>query len=853
MLRLPANIPWAAPKTLHRQASGLKGFIDVRRLLSIFFCTLLLAGSASAQGIRIHGNVRDSLTLETIPNADIVLLPSGEGTLTDVNGDFTLLSANGNDSMMVTFVGYKPYIYHIGNAPDQEVHVMLQEKENALAEVVIHAGEDPSIALMKQIIRHKKANNPDKLPFYSESVYNKVEVDLTNFGHMPDSTSKHNPFEFIWRNIDTSSDVKPFLPFFLTESLSDYYFRKNPHSEKEIIKATRVSGVDNESVSQFIGSFYQRFNIYENYFILFDKNFISPVSDVWNIYYRTVLEDSGFIGSNWCYKISFFPRLKQENVFSGDIWFADTSFAIIRVSMDMDSDANINFLHRVSFYQEFSQINDTTWLLSRDKMVAEFNTLKNSTGFIGRRTAIYNNFSLDEAKADAIFRLPDDIIVSDTVVQNNDSFWQNRRPEELSPNEKKIYSLVDSIKKVPAFQTIQQVFLTLVQGYWDLHYVEVGPYFKIFSQNEVEGVRLRLGLKTGDKISKRFVLEGYGAYGFNDAAFKYGGTFDYILAKKPRQKAGIGYQNDLDVNSDNVTDFGEDNILSNLYRRKNIPQKIIQEESEYFYYERDWIYGLSSHMSVTHTIMNPLFDMYYYNIYDPDDTLSKRVNNTEFSLQTRFAYHERFIYDGYWRSSLGTTYPIVTFTYSMALRNVFDCDFTYHKFAFTFYDSFHTGSFGSTDYTIKAGKIMGRLPTLLLENPSGNETYFYSYNSFNLMNEYEFSTDTYAELFFAHHFDGFFLNKIPLLRLLKLREIVTYRLAWGTLSDQNKQLNAYYKEMPPYYLGNSAPYPLPYMEAGVGIENIFKLFRVDAIWRLTYRHNPLAPDFGIRVGADFDI
>lgn len=398
--------------------------------------------------------------------------------------------------------------------------------------------------------------------------------------------------------------------------------------------------------------------------------------------------------------------------------------------------------------------------------------------------------------------------------------------------------------------TVVDVYNTLMYGYWNLGYVRLGPFANAVSNNEIEGLRIRVGGKTGDLISKRFSIGGYMAYGFEDKKFKHGADMNLVIAKKPWQEFKFVYINDLDVaNNENVT-FGEDNLLSGFYRRKETPQKIVDIEKLQWTYTKDWYWGLSNSISLSNTFYHPLFPVFYYN---RNDSLVTNITNTELRLGLRFAYRERFMFDNYRRYSLGTKYPKIELYYKRGIHDFLSGDFNYQALEVNIWDYATFASFGGTSYTIRAGKIFGTLPTLLLQSPRGNETYFMNHNNFNLMNEYEFVNDTYAEVMITHSFFGFFLNKIPYVNRLKLREVATFKLAYGTLSEGNQEMNDFAKNQAPYYIGNTSMGGKPYMEAGIGVENIFKLVRVDAIWRLTYRNNPLAPNFGVRLGVNLDI
>lgn len=823
----------------------------IARLLILFFGILLICQThLSAQNIIVTGQVFKNKTAEPFVFATVRIKNSQIGTYTDEQGKFSIQASSVTDTIIISSIGYKVETLILTNAPNQVFTVYLLSEDFNLDEVVIKPQEDPARVLMKKVIEHKKQNDYHSLPGYKVRAYTKIELDLGNIPTLNDTAKRKTAFDFVLDHIDTVNDETNYLPFFFTETLSDLYYRETPKAKKEVIIASRTSGINNASATQVLGNYYEQYNIYENYWFIINKNFVPPVSDAWNFFYRVELTDSAFIDNYWCYKIEFEPRLKQENVFEGYMWIADDDFAVKQIAMTLDSSANINYYKRAYFYQEYEKINDTYWVMKRDKILGEFLPLQNASSVIVRKSTNYMNYTVEKDIYNEVVKLRDDIVYSDSVINNDESFWASVRPEQLNANETGVYHMVDSLQQIKSFNTIVDIYNTLMYGYWNLGYVRIGPFANMVSSDEVEGLRLRLGVKTGDLISKRMSIGGYGAYGIKDNAFKYGGEFNIVINKKPWQQFKFTYENDLDVSSNEGVTFGEDNLLSGFYRRRDTPQKIIDHEKIRAHYEKDWIWGISNSVTFTSEKMHPLFDIYYYNKHD---ALVSDINNATFDFGLRFAYREKFLFDNYRRYSLGTNYPVLKFHYKIGVPNISGSDFSYTSLEFSIEDYFLLGSIGGTTYSIKAGKTNGALPTLLLASPPGNETYFMNHGNFNLMNEYEFVMDTYAELFLTHSFYGFFLNKIPLIQKLKLREVATFKMVYGSLSDNNYATNNYLKETEPFFIGNTAPNKTPYMEAGIGVENIFKLLRVDAIWRLTYRDNPLAPNFGVRLGVSLDI
>ena len=830
----------------------MQGRICMRVFLFLICVHLFYLTSFTQGTIKITGNVKDGVTMEPIQLANILILNTNTGTVTDENGNFFLEANTLNDTLLISYIGFKTVTVALTNAAVQSYNILLISENQNLGEIVIRPKEDPGKYIMRKVIEHKKQNDQESIVSYKARGYNKIEIDLGNLSPDEDSLENKsgNPFNILKDYVDSTSDVTTFLPFFFTETVSDYYYRKTPKTKKEVILATRTSGVNNASVSQVLGNYYEHFNIYDDFWYLLSKNFIPPLTSAWNFYYRVNLVDTDYVDNDWCYKIEFEPKQKQENVFGGYMWIVDSSFAVKEIYMNLDSMANINFYKRAAFYQKFDDLNDSTWVLKEDKLVAEVLPSKNSVSFIARKTTIYTDYTLDPEIFNEVIKYKDDIVYNDSVINNDNAFWDTIRPVELNDNETGVYELTDSLQNIEIFNSVIELFNTLMYGYWDLGYVRIGPLANTLSQDDEEGLRLRLGGKTGDLISKRMSIGGYLAYGIKDNAFKYGTDFSYVISKKPWQQFTFNYENDLDVNSNDAVTFGEDNILSGIYRRRETPQKIVDQEKYKWYYEKEWLWGLSNSLTLTSTKMHPLFDINYAS---QDDSIVSDINNTELKIGLRFAYREKFLFDNYRRYSLGTIHPILKINYSVGIKGFLESDFNYHAIEFIFYDDFPVRSFGVFDYRFRVGKIYGTLPSLLLHSPIGNETYFFNDQSFNLMNEYEFMTDTYAEAFFIHNFYGFFLNKIPLVRKLKLREVASFKIIYGELSERNQTINNYADENDPFAVSNTAPSPKPYMEAGIGVENILKLLRVDAIWRLTYRNNPLAPDFGIRLGINVDI
>ncbi|MFN8155454.1 MAG: DUF5686 family protein [Bacteroidia bacterium] len=811
------------------------------RLMKIFsFVLLLLCGHVNAQTTVVTGKVTDELTNEPIPFAAVVFKGTQVGANTDFDGKYQITTDTPSDSLICSIVGYTSVKLRVRKGQEQVINFSLKATKSDLQEVVIKAGENPANIILKNIIRNKDQNDPSKLESYQYEVYNKLEFDLTNITDKMKNKKILKPFAFVWDNIDsTETNSKPFLPFFISETMSDVYFRSSPQNKREVIKASKVSGLENASVTQFLGDMYQRINVYQNFIDLFGKGFISPISDIGLVYYKYYLVDSTFIGDQWCYKLKFKPRRPQELTFVGDFWVHDTTWAVKKISMRIAGDANINWVEDMAVVQEYSRIENKQWMLTKDMLVLDFAAREEGMNFIGRKTTSYKDIKINLDIPDAVFKGTENIVVSDEALKRDNDYWDTARHDSLADREKKIYHMVDTIKTLPAFKTYVELITLFFTGYKDIGLIELGPYYTVYSYNPIEGNRFRVGFRTSDEFSKRFQFEGYLAYGLKDEKFKYKAQLRYKIDDKPRQFAGMQYRYDVEQLGQSDNAFQDDNILSSLFRR-NPATKLNSFESEKLWYEIEWFPGLSNKVTFQHGEFVPLGDLdiaYFTNDEHTDVRNDFRVS--QITLFTRFAYREKFVAGKVDRISLGSDFPIVQVYFTKGLKGVFDSDFDYHKLSVRVDDRLPLAPFGYTYWVLSAGRTWGKVPYPLLEIHPGNETYFYDYAAFNMMNFFEFVSDYYFSGYATHHFDGFFLDKIPLLRKLKWREVAQVKAVWGELKQDNLNLQT----------NNSLFYSLnkkPYVEAGVGVENIFKIFRVDFLWRLSYLENPNISRFGFR-------
>lgn len=799
----------------------------------------LISWNASAQKTIVSGKIYDAETKEPMPFVNITFQNSKIGGTSDLEGNYRLETYYATDSLIATFVGYKPKVMKVRKDQTQVIDFAMESGEIKLSEVVIKYQGNPAEKILDHVIANKEVNNREKYDAFEYEVYNKVEFDLNNITQEFKDRRIFKHFQFIFDNIDSSGN-KPYLPMFMTESISEFAYRREPKAEKERIIATKVSGVESESVSQFLGDMYQKVNVYENHILVFGKAFVSPIADFGLRFYKYYLVDSAYVDNKWCYKIDFKPRHKQEPVFEGTMWINDTTYAVTQIDATMADNVNINFVNDMHVSQVYEQVDGEYWMLKKDHLLIDFYVSKNTVGIYGRKTTSYKDFVINRPREDAYYSGMDNVVIAEDVMEKSEEFWEDRRHDTLSANEAAVYSMVDSLKKVPAFKSIVDLVKLVLTGYKEWDYFEYGPYFKTYSYNPIEGHRFRVGGRTGEKFSETIVFNAYTAYGTKDERFKYGTWTDLLLSEQPRQLLGVAYKNDLEQLGQSQNALSEDNILSSFLRR-NPNNKLTNVEEYKGYYEREWFRGFSNRLLFSTRDMRPLGALEYRKTdNEGNDVAENNIRATEVGIYTRFSYKEKFVGTGFDRFSLGSRFPTLEIQFSSGLKGFLEGEFEYQKMIVVLKDKFRFGTFGFLDWRLEAGKYWGTIPFPLLELHNGNESLFYDYLAFNLMNFFEFASDEYASAMLTHHFDGFFLNKIPLFRKLKWREVASGKAVMGRL-DREKHSQALSLPENMFTLEQE-----PYVEASVGIENILKIFRVDALWRLTHLDNPNIQTFGIR-------
>jgi hypothetical protein len=799
-----------------------------KRYLFLLFAMIgFLVQPANSQTKRIGGQVRDVHSDEPVPFASISFLHTTFGTLTDSSGVFYLeLSQWPADTLAITCVGYQRILLLIDKTKDS-IQVDVQMERGTFNEgVTVKVKVNKGLLLWRKIVQHKPQNDRYRFTNFSYELYNKLELDIKNVNFQ--KITRFKPLrpvgELINQNMDTTGGVK-FLPTYLTEVISDYYYQKKPLKRREIIRAANTNGVNNESIIQFLGGMDQNVNVYNNFIPVFNKEFVSPISDNGDLYYNYSVTDTQQINNHRYYHFVFTPRRKGTNTFEGDCWVHAGSFAIQKMNLRLGKDANINFVEDLSLIQEYRLINDSTWFLAKDKFVADILPIgKNSPGFIGRKTTTYRNVVVNDSSVVNELgknKKLEEIITLPGAAEKDKAFWNESRHEDLSKTEAGIIKMIDTLLHAPIFQRLTERVNFIATGYKNIGNFQIGPWYNWVTANSWEGFRIRFDLGTNRKFDKHWWWHWYLAYGFGDKRLKGKGELFYLPQKHPRRYWYVSYTNDLDFGQNYYGEVTSDNVFALAIRKPNIPFKFIKIDEKRFEFFNEHRLGLSELFAVTHKGYLPLKNIPLRDSFPKSN--GTPLTSFEVSLKLRFAYLEKFLENTFFRTSLGSPYPITEINIAQGIAGIFKSSYNYTKVNISVSDYIKIPPIGSISFQVYAGKTFGTLPYVLLDIAPGNEMYYYNKYAFNMMNRFEFIHDKYAGVNFEHNIGNGIFRLFP---KLKLRQLWTVKTLWGSLSPANKAYN---------FKGGSTFQTLDgktYMEIGTGVDNIFRVFRVDFIWRV---------------------
>jgi hypothetical protein len=821
----------------------------------------------------VQGVVTDAVSNQPLQYVSVVF-KGGRGTVTDSLGRFTLrASSPASNQVQVTYVGYKTILKPITLGISQNINFALETDPKAISNVTVTTNKrapyrnrgNPAVELIRRVIENRPLNRAEHYDYVQWDQYEKMEVSLSNFSSKLANSKLLKNYKFIFENTDTTKlEGKSLLPVYLEEKLSQKYFRKKPEKMKTIITGEKQVNygdyIDNAGVSSYLNRLIMDVDIYDNDIPLFTYQFLSPIADLAPTFYMYYIRDTITDASgNKLIKLYFTPRNTNDLLFRGNMWITlDGNYSVQKINMFLSKNANLNFVRELHIDLDFEKSEDNRYHLSRSSIMADAAVTKGSaSGFFGERTVSFKNYTINKPQPDSVYDGPA-LVTAAKSNEHPDSFWEKNRHDTLTKIEAKIYSNIDSLEKMPSFRRTLAFLTFLISGYTSLGPVDVGPAAAFYSFNPVEGFKLRFGGRTTPKLSKRIYFEGYGAYGFKDERWKYFISSTYSLNNKsiytyPLNFIKVSYQNDTKIPGQDLQFVSEDNFLLSFKRGKN--DKWTYNRN----FKVDYVHEFGNHITTSLGFKNwkqePAGAIIYTKVDNGSTVNVDKLITSEFSAELRWAPHEQFYQGKVYRIPIINKYPIFPVRFIAGVKGLWNSSYNYQNISARMEKRAYLSQLGYTDVVVEGGYIFGKLPYPLMTIHRANQTYAYQLNSYNLMNFQEFVSDHFVGLTLDHHFNGLFFNRVPLLRKLKLREVISMKSIWGGVRDENNPVLDPSLIKYPDLNGETTTFALnkkPYIEGSVGVTNIFKLIRVDLVRRFNYLENPFVATWGVRARFKFD-
>lgn len=813
----------------------------------------------------MRGIVRDSVSDEPVPYASVVIAGARKGVVSDEKGIFELTVPARTKALQVSCMGYDRKSVPLRHNSLNMYVVYLSPSVTQLREVVAHKGKyskknNPAVDFQQRLRRSRDLTDPRRNDYYSYGKYERITLGLNDFTQ-EDYQGMLRRFPFLTEHVDTSEvSGKPFLSLMVKEKNSRTNYRRSPRAEKEHVDGIRSAGVDEmvdaASMRTFMEDVMREIDLYDNDITLLQNRFVSPLGRIAPDFYRFYLTDTVEIAGERCIVLSFYPRNKASFGFNGHIYVpeGDTTMTIRRVEMSLPGDINLNFVDRLSISQDYASAPDGSRLKLSDNLTIEFSVLGQKNGLYAARRTSYRDHSF--------LPVPDEnltgdgpVIVAADAAERDSAYWLEARHGDIGRGESRVGELMKRLRSVPLYYWGEKALKVMFSGYVatgrDSKF-DFGPVNSVLSFNSLESVRLRAGGMTTANLSKRWFGRGFVAYGFKDHRWKYKAEAEYSFIDKeyhsrefPVRSLRLTSAYDVERPGQNYLFTSPDNIVLSL--RRMTDDKALYRRLNKLEFNYETRSNFSVNLAIANERRTPSPTMPFVDGYG--NTISHLTDNSV-ELTLRYAPGEKFFQTRTYRIPVNLDNPAISLRHTFAPKNFAGSRYGINRTELGLSKRWWMSAFGYLDTYLDAGHVWGSTSFLNLCMPNVNLSYVIQPRSFALMNPMEFVCSTYASWDFTYWANGAIFNYIPYLKKLKLREVFAFRGYWGTLSRDCNPLHNQSLLMFPLGAGVTRLSHGPYMEASVGIENIFKVLRLDYVWRLNYRDVPYKIDrSGLRLAV----
>ena len=850
----------------------------MKQIYSIALLLLLLLSVSTGVSAQIKGVITDSLTHEPLMYITVQYEGKGVGGISNAEGEYQVETRKGWNELTFSAIGY--ITKKVKFAPGTKVlNVELAPADVMLSEVVVKPKKEkysrknnPAVEFMKKVIENKKALKLEENDYYQYQKYEKMKMSVNDV--TPEKMEKgiYKKFSFFKDQVEVSPKTnKMILPISIKETSSKTIYRKNPKSEKTIIEGMNSSGIEEffntgDMLGTILTDVFSDVNIYDDDIRLLQRRFVSPIGRGAISFYKFYLMDTLMVDKQECGHLTFVPQNSQDFGFTGHLYVVkDSTYAVKKAIMNLPKKTGVNFVENLDIVQQFEQLPDSNWVLTDDDMTVELALMKGIQGLEVQRTTKYSDYKLDEIEP-RLFRLKGNVIKEANMLAKSDEYWAKVRQVPLTKKESSMDVFMNRIEQIPGFKYVIFGAKATIENFVETgsknhpSKFDFGPINTMITSNYVNGTRFRLSGMTTGNLDPHWSLSGYGAYGTKDKKWFYSGQAaysfnkrEYVLWEFPKHYLAFQYTYDVMSPMDKYLATDKDNLFVG-WKWTTVDQMSYMRDAT-LTYELETNTGFSVQAMARHRNDQPAGMLQYWKNngttpgeWDEKNTLVHDITTTDLGLTLRYAPGETFVNTKQRRVPVSLDAPTFTLSHTVGLKGVLGGEYNFNLTEASIRKRFWFGSWGKLDITARAGAQWNTVPFPLLNLPMANLSYITQNNeSFSLIDNMEFLNDRYASL----AMNGKRCNRIPLIKKLKWREMFRIRGMWGTLTDKNNPYKSSNSDLFLFPMRDGMPTShvmghTPYVEASVGIYNIFKLLHIEYVRRLTNTDIPGVKKGGVR-------
>ena len=833
-------------------------------MIRTLFAFFLLAVTMTVNAQKISGVVVDAET------GDTLLYPSAsyKGHHVAVSGNamgaYTIQRHNG---WQLTFsaVGYKSKTVNVTASTPSVLNVKLKPDTKQLSEVVVKSKrgkysrkDNPAVELMRRVIEAKKKTDLENHDFLQYSKYQKITLAVNDIKPSDLDSGFFAKKQWLIDQIETSPfNHKLILPVSVDETVTQHIYRKDPKTEKSIVKGQSSTGVNQliqtgDILNVALKDVFTDVDIYDDYVRLLQYPFVSPIGKNAIGFYRYYIQDTVYVDRDLCYHLEFLPNNQQDFGFRGELYIlADSSLHVKRCDLTIPRRSDVNFVDNLHVSQQYTKLANGEWALTVDDMIVEMRLAKAFGNFLVTRVTRLSDYAFDEIPRQLFKGKAKERKEADAMMRD-EAFWNQYRSVELTKSESSMDAFIHRIEQLKGFKYFIFAGKALIENFVETGDVnhpskfDIGPVNTMISKNFIDGYRFRLSGQTTANLNKHWFASGYIARGIDSKKTYYDGQLTYSFNKKeylPREfpKRTITFSSSYDVMapSDKYMPTDKDNVFT-AFKWTTVDKMMFYNRQKLaFEYEQEW--GLKTLAYIKREVNEAAGNIEFGR---------QKLNTTELSLQLQLAPGRTYINTKQRRLPINLDAPVFGLGHTLGIKGFLGGDYRYNLTEASIYKRFWVGSWGKIDTYLKAGAQWNKVPFPLLIMPAANLSYIVEDGTFNLINNMEFLNDRYASLDVSWDLNGKILNRIPLLKKLKWREYIGVKCLWGDLTDKNNPMlpeNVGDPELWQFPQGSYVMDPKrPYVELIAGVHNIFKLLHVEYVRRLNYKYLPTAHKDGIR-------